>query len=235
MKKKFTLLLCLTLFLFLITSAQEKKINSTPTLHPIEDLTVKANGDSRFIALSGITAGVETYQTTTISANTSNHHLIEAMNVEQTSNGQAYIQYRLQRGATGTATITVIVKDNGLPSAETTRSFVLRVESSHSDIEKQSSLPIATTPNSHSSLKAYPNPLITNALITFSTPSDEQRTSVDLYTITGTKIRSLFNAQTNANQIYYVPIKRDNIPGGIYLIRLTNSQQTRFLKLIIVN
>lgn len=228
MHYKLTLLLSITLLSYNNVIAYQ---NTMPTIDPIEDVSTKPNNDTRFIPLSGITAGGEDDQATTISARSNNHNLIESMEVIQTSNGRAYIQYRLQPRTTGTAIITVKVKDNGTPAAETAQSFSISVEERMPETAQK----ITAMPDNKTVLKAWPNPCLTTTLISFSIPQSEQYTTLDMYTLSGTKIQTLFGGKTNAGQMYNIPINKDKIPGGLYIIRLADSHQTKILKLIMVN
>lgn len=227
----FPAILCLS-----ITSyGQNAAVNSTPTLHPIEDLTVRSTGDTRFIALTGITAGDELEQVTNISVSCTNSELIALLEADQTSNGQAFIRYRLKPGATGSANIRVLVTDNGTPAAETSRIFHLTVESAAIySPPPVKMIPAATlSPDKSITLKAYPNPFPSNATVSFSTPMDEQHVSLDIYHLSGVKVQRLYSGNTTAAQKYAVSVNRANLSPGIYILRLTTSRQTEQLKLVV--
>jgi hypothetical protein len=223
------------IFLSVTSYGQNAVINSSPTLHPIEDLTVKSTGDTRFIALTGITAGDESEQFTNISVSSTNSELITLLEADQTSNGQAFIRYRLKPGATGSVNIRVLVTDNGMPAAETSRIFNLTVESAATYSPPPVKTMPATTLKSEKSvmLKAYPNPFPSNATVSFSTPEDEQHVSLDIYHFSGVKVQKLYSGSTAATQKYTVPVNRANLSPGIYILRLTTSRQTEQLKLVV--
>jgi gliding motility-associated-like protein len=87
-------------------------VNEIPTLDPINSQTICYTTAAQNVALTGITAGPETAQTTTITATSSNNNLFQ--NITATKTGSSgNISYRVRSGASGTATITVTVKDNG--------------------------------------------------------------------------------------------------------------------------
>jgi gliding motility-associated-like protein len=87
-------------------------VNEIPTLDPINSQTICYTTAAQNVALTGITAGPETAQTTTITATSSNSNLFQ--NITATKTGSSgNISYRVRSGASGTATITVTVKDNG--------------------------------------------------------------------------------------------------------------------------
>jgi gliding motility-associated-like protein len=87
-------------------------VNEIPTLDPVAGQTICYTTSVQNVALTGITAGPESAQTTTVTATSSNSNLIQNITATQTgSNGN--LSYRVRSGASGTATITVTVKDNG--------------------------------------------------------------------------------------------------------------------------
>ncbi len=87
--------------------------NVPPTLNPIADQTICYSNSLQSIALSGITAGPESGQTTTLSVSSSNNALIDQLAIVQGSNGTGTVNYHISNNTSGTATITVTVKDNG--------------------------------------------------------------------------------------------------------------------------
>lgn len=87
-------------------------VNEIPTLNAINNQTICYTSIAQTIALSGITAGPEVAQTTTISVTSNNAALFESLAVAK--NGTTgTLTYKVKAGAAGTATVTVIVKDNG--------------------------------------------------------------------------------------------------------------------------
>lgn len=214
---------------------QNAVVNSSPTLHPIEDMTVKSTDDTRFIALTGITAGDELEQFTNISVSSTNSELITLLEADQTSNGQAFIRYRLNPGVTGSANIRVLITDNGTPVAEISRVFNLTVKSaaiySPPPVKGMPATPLRSEESVM--LKAYPNPFPSNATVSFSTPVDEQHVSVDIYHFSGVKVQRLYSGSTAATQKYIIPVNRANLSPGIYILKLTTSRQTEQLKLVV--
>ncbi len=87
--------------------------NVPPTINPIANQTVCYTNSLQTIPLSGITAGPESGQTTTLSVSSSNNALIDQIAVVQNSNGTGTVNYHISNNTSGTATITVTVKDNG--------------------------------------------------------------------------------------------------------------------------
>ncbi len=87
--------------------------NVAPTLNPVASQTLCYSNSLQSIALSGITAGPESGQTTTLSVATSNTALINDIAITQNTNGTGTINYHIGSNTSGLATITVTVKDNG--------------------------------------------------------------------------------------------------------------------------
>ncbi|MBB6501999.1 YDG domain-containing protein [Pedobacter cryoconitis] len=89
-------------------------VNEVPTLNAIADLTQCNTTSKQTIALSGITPGPETTQTTTLSVTSDNPSMFSDLRVSQGANGNGTLTYYLANNSvSGTARITVTVKDNG--------------------------------------------------------------------------------------------------------------------------
>ncbi|SIO05878.1 Uncharacterized conserved protein [Singulisphaera sp. GP187] len=90
-------------------------VNDAPTLDPITDPTsILEDAGAQAINLSGISAGPSESQTLTITATSSNPGLIADPTVSYTSpNAIGSLSYTPAVNASGTATITVTVTDNG--------------------------------------------------------------------------------------------------------------------------
>ncbi|MGI4749814.1 MAG: gliding motility-associated C-terminal domain-containing protein [Janthinobacterium lividum] len=87
--------------------------NVPPTLNAVANQTLCYSNNLQNIALSGITAGPESGQTTTLSVANSNSALIDNIAITAGSNGTGTISYHISGNTSGLATITVTVKDNG--------------------------------------------------------------------------------------------------------------------------
>lgn len=218
------LILCFSCPIF----SQVNVRNSKPTLDPITDYTTSFSADIRYIELSGISAGDEIDQEVIIDVSTEDEDLIESIGADLVDNGKAYIHYRLKEGAAGTATVKVVVTDNGATPSSVARTFHITTETLNREL--------ATKPlveESSRSLKAIPNPALTSTRLFFSTPHDEQQLTVDLYSLSGAKIRQLFTGNTLANRSYYVDVNSKNLAAGVYLVRLTGQSHTANLKLAV--
>jgi hypothetical protein len=229
--KGFTLSVSLVFSLFISYSiqAQDNVRNSRPTLDQIPDYATRFSTDLHFIELHGITAGDETDQELTIAVSTGDEDLIEAIGADLVDNGKAFINYRLKKGVTGTATVKVVVTDNGVSPSSITRTFRITSEALNRDVPTK---PFLQNPASHH-LKAFPNPASLSSRIYFSTPHDELRVGVDLYTLSGVKIRQLFTGSTLALESYYVDVNSRDLATGVYVVRLTGQLHTANLQLVV--
>ena len=91
-------------------------VNDPPTLNPLGNLTVNVNSGPQNFALSGITPGPsnESAQTLTISATSSNPNVIPNPVVNYTNGSSTgALVFNPAANASGSATITVTVRDNG--------------------------------------------------------------------------------------------------------------------------
>jgi len=108
-------------------------VNLAPTIDPIADpASVLPNSPQQTINLTGISAGAGETQNLTVSASSSNTALIPNPSVSYTSpNSTGTLTYSPVAGATGVATITVTVHDDGGTANggvdTTTRTFNVRV------------------------------------------------------------------------------------------------------------
>ncbi len=99
------------LYLDQTLTLQINDVNEAPTLAAVADQQVCAAPANQAIALSGITPGPETAQTTDLNVSSSNPALFSNLNVSSVSGSAATLSYQL--AGTGTAVVTVTVKDNG--------------------------------------------------------------------------------------------------------------------------
>jgi hypothetical protein len=221
--------LAFSLFLSCSIQAQDNVRNSRPTLDRIPDYSTRFSTDLHFIELSGITAGEETDQKVTIAVSTADIDLIESIEADLVDNGKAFISYRLKEGATGTATVKVVVSDNGATPSSISRTFRITTESLNREIPTKTLLPEARNHR----LKAFPNPAALSTRVYFSTPNDQQQVTVDMYTLSGVKIKQLFTGSTLARESYSVDMDSRNLATGVYIVRLTGDTYTSNLKLVI--
>ena len=88
-------------------------MNTAPTLSVIANQTICFTSQTQNISLSGITAGTETNQLVSLSVSSTNSSLLSGISTTAVSNGNAILNYTINPGMSGTASLTVTVKDNG--------------------------------------------------------------------------------------------------------------------------
>ena len=88
-------------------------VNEQPTLNSIANAVICYTKTAQKVALSGISAGPETSQTTVLSVTSNNSAMFSTLTVTQAASGNAEINYVLATDAVGTATVSVTVTDNG--------------------------------------------------------------------------------------------------------------------------
>jgi hypothetical protein len=69
----------------------------------------------------------------------------------------------------------------------------------------------------------YPNPFTTKTNIQF-TAAENGNAAVELYTILGTRIRTLFSGKVAKGQVYNVNATDGTLSKGLYLYRITNGR-----------
>lgn len=217
------------LFLSYSIQAQDNVRNSRPTLDRIPDYSTRFSTDLHFIELNGITAGEETDQEVSIAVSTGDKDLIESVEADLVGNGKAFIYYRLKEGTTGTATVKVVVTDNGETPSSISQTFRITSESLNREVP---TIPLLQEAYNHQ-LKAFPNPAVLSTRIYFSTPLDQQRVSVDMYALSGVKIMQLFAGSTSAHESYSVDVDSRKLATGVYIVRLTGQSPAVNLKLVV--
>lgn len=71
----------------------------------------------------------------------------------------------------------------------------------------------------------YPNPFAAKTNIQF-TAAETGDAVVELYSITGAKVRTLFSGNVVVGQLYNVPAGDALLPKGIYVFTISNGKQT---------
>ncbi|SDL79534.1 gliding motility-associated C-terminal domain-containing protein, partial [Pedobacter sp. ok626] len=87
-------------------------VNEAPTLDNIGNSTICYTRTGQSVPLNGITAGPETTQITTISVSSSNPGLFASLTASK-SGTTGTVNYTVNNGVVGSATLTVTIKDNG--------------------------------------------------------------------------------------------------------------------------
>ncbi len=77
-------------------------------------------------------------------------------------------------------------------------------------------------------LLVTPNPFATRATVEFMTNSTGN-TRIDVYSIEGRQVANLYNANTQAGEIYQVTLDGANLPSGMYFVEMTNVNGKKML------
>ena len=108
-------------------------VNQSPTLNPINNLTINENAGPQTVNLSGITSGAANEnQTLTVTAASSNTNLVPNPTVNYLSastNGS--LTFKPITNVTGSASITVTVNDGGASNNIVTQTFTVTVQISN--------------------------------------------------------------------------------------------------------
>jgi hypothetical protein len=82
--------------------------------------------------------------------------------------------------------------------------------------------------------KAYPNPFTNSTTIEFQRLDKSGRTIVEVYSLSGEKVATLFDNETEAGVLYTTEFKAENLPDGIYVYRVLSNEDIVNGKLILV-
>jgi gliding motility-associated-like protein len=88
-------------------------VNEQPTLDDIANRVICYTPAEQSVSLSGVSAGPDAGQTTTLSVSSTNNSLFELLEVTPAINGNATIKYKISNGSFGNAVINVMVTDDG--------------------------------------------------------------------------------------------------------------------------
>ena len=83
-------------------------------------------------------------------------------------------------------------------------------------------------------VNAYPNPFSTSAIIEFHTNDKASQIVLEVYTLTGEIVTTLFNGIAEPGIKYKSEFKGENLPNGIYIYRLENEDGIVNGKLILM-
>ncbi|MFF5380412.1 lamin tail domain-containing protein [Pedobacter suwonensis] len=105
--------------------------NGAPTIDALQNQSVCYSPANQTIALSGISAGPETTQNTTLAVSSDNANLFDVLTIAANGADKGTITYHLKNNVSGVANITVTVMDNGGTDFggvdKTTKTFKLTV------------------------------------------------------------------------------------------------------------
>lgn len=91
--------------------------------------------------------------------------------------------------------------------------------------------PVATEIKPLKESIVYPNPFTTKTNIQF-TAAESGNAVVELYSVTGAKVRSLFSGNVVRGQVYNVAVGDAQLPKGIYVFRISNGKQKQTGRII---
>lgn len=205
--------------------------NKAPTLNPLRNVELAASVANHEITLAGISAGLGETQRVTITATSSNTRLIPTPEVVYTSPNQSgRLVLRPTVGVTGTATITVRIRDNGGTDYngvdQTTRSFTVTVrnmEITESDNDQ---------PGRFRLDQNYPNPFNPTTTIDY-TIGEASFVRLSVFDVTGRPVSRLVEREQSAGT-YTVTFTADKIPSGMYIYRLEAGSYTQTRTMLLV-
>jgi trimeric autotransporter adhesin len=87
--------------------------NGAPTIDAVANQAVCYSSTNQNIALTGISAGPETTQNTTLAVTTDNANLFDVLTIAANGTDKGTVTYHLKNNVSGVANITVTVMDNG--------------------------------------------------------------------------------------------------------------------------
>jgi trimeric autotransporter adhesin len=87
---------------------------------------------------------------------------------------------------------------------------------------------------SNISILIYPNPLTSTAKIEFLNTGPGAHLVIDLCTLTGLKIKTLFEGNVEQNVPYNTEVNAENLAGGVYYCRVLSGNQLINRKLIVI-
>jgi len=83
-------------------------------------------------------------------------------------------------------------------------------------------------------LTVFPNPFSDVANIEFERTSDNARMLVEVYTLTGDKVATLFDRDAEAGITYKVELDGRKLSAGVYIYRITSGDEVTNGKLVLI-
>ncbi|MBK9462345.1 MAG: T9SS type A sorting domain-containing protein [Sphingobacteriales bacterium] len=83
-------------------------------------------------------------------------------------------------------------------------------------------------------LSVMPNPFADKAIVEFSV-NVSGNTTVNVYSIDGKQVATLYNANTQAGETYQVTLDGANLPSGMYFVKMTNANGETMLQKVMIN
>lgn len=205
--------------------------NKAPTINAIRSIELAPSLSSYDVTLAGITAGPGEDQRISVTATSSNTRLIPNPEIVYSSPNQTgRLIIRPAPGVTGTATITVRVRDNGGTEYNgvdlATRSFTVTVrntEITEADDDQ---------PGRFRLDQNYPNPFNPTTTIDY-TIGEATFVRLSVFDVTGRPVQRLVEREQSAGT-YSVTFTADKIPSGMYIYRLEAGSYTETRTMLLV-
>lgn len=84
-------------------------------------------------------------------------------------------------------------------------------------------------------VNVYPNPLSSYTNIEFKSTIADSYIMIDFYDFLGNKIASIFNSEVEKGVLNKTIFNAENLPKGIYILKVSNKEQTIIKKLILMD
>jgi len=224
--KLYGVVVACTLLFFDVSAQQNKQLY----FENVDDVVTQINGEPYPVHVTGINYADLPAAAISLNVRHNNPELIQHYQINSTSNGNAFIQYALQKNATGKAVFTVEIE--GVNSSGKRlffkRKFNITVNSVIEEAKKSS----VTANKLH--IQTYPNPLAGQGTIEFSSPESDY-IFVDLYDIGGRRIRQLYYGYAEAGIIYRLSLLKRQLSSGAYYLQVHNKLSKKTLKIIVSN
>lgn len=102
------------------------------------------------------------------------------------------------------------------------------------EISGTQAVSLAPSVNPSNKLVAYPNPFTQNTTISVEA-SQAGKVVVDVYSLSGQLIETVFDGYMNANQEYSFDLQAENLAGGMYLMRMITENSGIQVRKLILN
>ena len=83
-------------------------------------------------------------------------------------------------------------------------------------------------------VKAYPNPFSSTAIIEFQNIRSNSYVMVEVFNVSGEKVATLFDGNAEKSVSYKAELNAGNLPPGVYVYRIRNSDEIITGKLLLI-
>ena len=148
------------------------------------------------------------------------------------TNGRAGRASTTPPTALGSYVVTATLSNTNFQASTTTGTLVIRT-AAVAKVTVLASSPENPAPSTGSLLEIYPNPLTERGTVHFHT-AQGGKAQVYLYDEVGRMVATLYNADVQSGQDYYLPLQRGDLAEGVYVCRLIANGTVHNLRLNIV-